>query len=157
MFIFELGIGNVKPGASLRAWRDYFFNSLIYGADIEEGLLLCENRIETFRCDQNKPEDVSAMWTNPNLLHKSFDLIVDDGEHNFNSNICFMKNSLHKVRHGGYYICEDLNPSTAKMFRDKIHELMSENDDFSFEILDINSKNTYDNTILVAKKRELIF
>ena len=39
---------NGKPGASLRAWRDYFENALIYGADIDKNILFKENRINTF-------------------------------------------------------------------------------------------------------------
>ena len=30
---------NGKPGASLRAWRDYFVNSVVYGADIDKNIL----------------------------------------------------------------------------------------------------------------------
>ena len=33
------------PLASLRAWRDYFKNANIYGADIDKGILKDEERI----------------------------------------------------------------------------------------------------------------
>jgi len=37
-----------KPLASLRAWRDYFINANIYGADIDKSILKNEERIKTF-------------------------------------------------------------------------------------------------------------
>jgi hypothetical protein len=52
--VFECGIGtnnpnlassmgvNGKPGASLRAWRDYFPHATIYGADIDRDILFKE-------------------------------------------------------------------------------------------------------------------
>ena len=44
-----------KPLASLRAWRDYFKNANIYGADIDRNILNDENRIKTFYVDQTNP------------------------------------------------------------------------------------------------------
>ena len=37
-----------KPLASLRAWRDYFQNANIYGADIDKNILKDEDRIKMF-------------------------------------------------------------------------------------------------------------
>jgi hypothetical protein len=41
-----------KPGASLRVWRDYFLNAIIYGADIDKDILFAEEKIKTFYIDQ---------------------------------------------------------------------------------------------------------
>ena len=46
---------NGIPLASLRAWRDYFKNANIYGADIDKNILKNEDRIETFYVDQTDP------------------------------------------------------------------------------------------------------
>ena len=51
-----------KPLASLRAWRDYFINANIYGADIDKGILKNEERITTFFVDQTKPETIIKMF-----------------------------------------------------------------------------------------------
>jgi hypothetical protein len=40
------------PGASLRAWRDYFPNAEIYGADIDREILFEEERISAFYVNQ---------------------------------------------------------------------------------------------------------
>ena len=39
---------NYKPLASLYAWRDYFNNADIYGADIDKKILKNTNRVKTF-------------------------------------------------------------------------------------------------------------
>jgi len=65
--IFECGLGtnnvtipsnmgvNGKPGASLRAWKDYFQNANIYDGDIDKNILFDEPRIKTFYVDQTNP------------------------------------------------------------------------------------------------------
>ena len=75
--VFELGIGNVNkenilnmnklgeqysPGASLKVWRDYFKNAMIYGADHDESALFSEERIKTYYVDQAKKETILEMW-----------------------------------------------------------------------------------------------
>ena len=57
--IFEIGLGSIntkivsnmgkfgKPGASLRAFRDFCPNAIIYGADIDQSILFKEERIKT--------------------------------------------------------------------------------------------------------------
>ena len=62
--IFEVGLGtndttipsnmgpNGVPGASLRSWKEFFVNSMIYGADIDKACLFQEDRIKTFFVDQ---------------------------------------------------------------------------------------------------------
>ena len=61
--LFEIGLGtnniNVrsnmgldgKPGASLRAFRDYL-NINVYGADVDKGILFEEDKIKTYFIDQ---------------------------------------------------------------------------------------------------------
>ena len=68
-----------KPGASLRMWRDYFYNANIYGADIDKGILFNEDRINTYFVDQLDSETIKSMWNNIGL--KDFDIIIDDGLH----------------------------------------------------------------------------
>ena len=60
--IFELGLGtnNVwlpsnmgadgRPGASLYGWREFFSNSNIFGADIDNNILFTTDKIKTFYC-----------------------------------------------------------------------------------------------------------
>ena len=78
-----------KPLASLRAWRDYFQNAQIYGADIDKDILMNEERIITFYVDQTNSKSISEMFKNIGV--KKFDVILEDGLHEYNANICFLK------------------------------------------------------------------
>lgn len=117
--IFELGLGTNnpnlpssmgiygKPGASLRGWREYFPISNIYGADIDRDILFSEDRIQTFYVDQLDEVKIQSMWKE-NLDDLLFDIIIDDGLHTLDANICFLKNSIHKLSSNGVYVIEDV-------------------------------------------------
>jgi hypothetical protein len=116
--VFECGIGSNdpsipsnmtvkgKPGASLRMWKDYFFNSQIYGADIDKNILFSEDRIKTFYVDQLNKDTIDVMWSN--IQKKDFDLIIDDGLHTYEAAITLFQNSFKILRKNGLYIIEDL-------------------------------------------------
>ena len=82
----NMGIDGV-PLASLRAWRDYFKNAQIYGADIDKSILTNEERIKTFFVDQTNPESIKKLFNSIGDL--KFDIILEDGLHEYNANICF--------------------------------------------------------------------
>lgn len=164
--IFELGLGtnnldvksnmgvNGKPGASLRGWKEYFKNSFIYGADIDERILFEEERIKTFYCDQTDISSIEAMWKNEFLNDLYFDIVIEDGLHEFNANLNFLVNSLHKLKSNGYYIIEDLLPETVNLFDKEIKSLEQKFIGHSFEIVRLENENNYygDNNLLVIKK-----
>jgi hypothetical protein len=91
--VFECGLGTNntsipsnmgargRPGASLRVWRDYFPNAVIYGADIDRDILFTEDRIKTFYMDQCDPAAIQAFWQQ--VDDTGFDFMVDDGLHIF--------------------------------------------------------------------------
>jgi hypothetical protein len=106
--VFECGLGtnnpdfpesmlsNGQPGTSLRAWRDFFPNSEIFGADIDRGVLFDEDRIRTYYVDQLDPDAIASMWSSIGV--GDFDLIVDDGLHTFQGGRCLFEHSFEKVR-----------------------------------------------------------
>jgi SAM-dependent methyltransferase len=162
--VFELGLGtnNVKvpsnmgaegrPGASLYGWREYFPNSEIFGADIDTDILFNTYRIKTFYCDETKPEIIRKMWDESDL-QEGFDIIIDDGLHTFNANVCFFENSIHKLKKDGYFIIEDILNSDGHLFNDKIKEWELKYKDCLFTLLKIPStRNNVDNTLLVVNK-----
>jgi hypothetical protein len=118
--VFECGIGSVDPeitsnmgskgmpGASLRVWRDYFPNATIYGADIDSKTLFQADRILTHLIDQTNRESIINFWSS--IGKDNFDLILDDGLHTFEAGTCLFENSFNKLREGGIYIIEDINP-----------------------------------------------
>jgi len=161
--IFELGLGtnninlpsnmgeNGRPGASLYGWSEFFQNSFIFGADIDESILFNDNRIKTFFCDQTNKQIIEDMWKNT-YLEENFDIIIEDGLHTFDANVCFFENSIHKLKKNGYYIIEDININESQLFLNKIKEWESIYDDCSFEFLKIPSSNIFDNNLLVVHK-----
>ena len=132
--IFELGLGtndvniksnmgvNGRPGASLYGWAEFFKNSQIFGADIDKNILFNTERIHTFYCDQTKPEDIKNMWDSEELLKDNFDIIIEDGLHEPNANVCFFENSIHKLKNGGYYIIEDVATDKRELYENIIKE-----------------------------------
>ena len=64
---------NYKPLASLYAWRDYFINANIYGADIDKKILKNTNRIKTFHVDMFNSNSIRKMWSqiNKKLIYLS--------------------------------------------------------------------------------------
>jgi hypothetical protein len=162
--LFELGLGtnnvnlpsnmgeNGKPGASLYGWAEFFPNSDIFGADIDRDILFNTDKIKTFYCDQTNSEIIKKMWNEPNLQDK-FDIIIDDGLHTFNANVCFFENSIHKLNSKGYYIIEDILNYEEHLFINKINQWERQYKDCLFTLLKIpSSRNIHDNTLLVVFK-----
>jgi SAM-dependent methyltransferase len=140
-----------RPGASLYGWHEFFPNSYIFGADIDRDILFNTDRIKTFFCDQTKPEIVKKMWDEPDLQEK-FDIIIEDGLHTFDANVCFFENSIHKLKDGGFFIIEDIVHTEEHLFVNKIKEWEDKYIGYGFTLLKIPSFNTHDNTLLVVFK-----
>ena len=51
-----------RPGASLFGWSEFFPNSHIFGADIDDEILFSTKKITTFYCDQTNSIEVIEMW-----------------------------------------------------------------------------------------------
>lgn len=165
--IFELGLGTKntdiaynmgpsgKPGASLKSWKEFLPNSMIYGADIDKSVLFNEDRIKTFYCDQTSPEIIKDMWNSKDLKNIEFDFIIDDGLHEFDANIIFFENSLHKLKVNGYFIIEDLKLNTVSMMEKYISEAEIKYINFEFSLIELylhNNKN--DNNLLIIRRKK---
>lgn len=117
--LFECGIGTNntdlpghmgkqgKPGASLRVWRDFFPNAKIIGVDIDEEIMFSENRIETFCVDQTSEESISQFLNSVEL--DGFDIMIDDGLHEYHANITLFENMASYLNEDGIYIIEDVS------------------------------------------------
>lgn len=162
--IFELGIGTSNPdmpcnmgengvtGASLKAWAEYFPLANMYGADIDRGALFQSDRIKTFYCDQQSDKEIIAMWKNKAFNKVQFDIIIDDGLHEHNANMTFLKNSLHKLKDDGLYIIEDITNYAKHLYVESLDE-MSKSLSFVYYIVCMPSdKNQYDNNIAIIRR-----
>ena len=136
---------NGIPLASLRAWRNYFKNANIYGADIDKNILKNEDRIETFYVDQTDPITIKEMFKN--IGEKKFDIILEDGLHEYNANICFFENAIEYLEPNGTYIIEDVYYKD----QDKFIKYF-ENKKYNFSIIDIfHEKNIANNCLIIIK------
>ena len=131
--IFEVGLGtnniNIssnmgpggRPGASLRGWKEFFYKSDIFGADVDDGILFEEDRISTFYVDQTSEETIFNLWSNENLESIEFDIIIDDGPHTLESLIFFSENYFKLLKPKGYFILEDIiNPEWSSLLLKKL-------------------------------------
>lgn len=158
--IFELGLGtnNIdvksnmgihgKPCASVYGWNEYF-NTTVYGADIDSNILEYNHKIKTFHCDQTDINSINKLWKNNDLNDLLFDIIIDDGLHEYEANITFFENSFHKLKKDGIYIIEDVFHTTLNDWKKYIMKL---NVEYS-NIIEIPlSNNNYNNNIILIKK-----
>jgi hypothetical protein len=134
------------PLASLKAWRDYFENANIYGADIDKNILKNDTRIKTFFVDQTNPETIKLMFEKIGV--NKFDIILEDGLHEYSANICFFENSIDFLSDDGIYIIEDV------YFKDKEKFInYFKNTDYNYSIIDIyHKKNIANNCIVIIRK-----
>lgn len=133
---FEVGLGTNNmdvassmgpggtPGASLRAWKDYLPHAEVHGADIDQRILFTEDRITTHHLDQTDPASIARMWSN--IGGAPFDVIMDDGLHEFAANRTMLMNSFHKLAADGIYVVEDIvvDQANIEAFTNMIQTIM---------------------------------
>lgn len=91
-----------RPGASLRVWRDWFWNSQVYGIDIQPDTQFIDHRIRTFLINSCKVEECEQ------LGDLTFDIIIDDGLHWTCAQRATFYNLFPRLNPNGFYIIEDL-------------------------------------------------
>jgi hypothetical protein len=102
-----------KPGASLRAFRDFLVNANIYGADIDERVLFNERQIQTFYTDQTNPQMLDSLGKK---VSGGFDIIIDDGLHSPDANINTLTFALKHIKKGGHIIIEDIHEESLEIW-----------------------------------------
>jgi demethylmacrocin O-methyltransferase len=102
--LLEIGVGD---GSSMKIWLEYFSVAGIYGVDIAGPKPIFDNLRQVFiQGDQTKHE----FWKKLNSdLPGGWDVIIDDGSHKPDGIIRSFNELWPHLRHGGYYIIEDLN------------------------------------------------
>ncbi len=122
--VLEIGLGtnnvdvpsnmgaNGRPGASLRAWRDWLPNAEIFGADVDSRVLFTEDRIATHWVDQTKTDSLAAL-----KRFGPFDVVIDDGLHRLDANINTLTFALGSLKPGGIVVIEDIGRPDAPVWR----------------------------------------
>jgi len=108
-------MGNAgRPGASLRAFRDFFPEATIIGADVDQRVLFSEERIATYHVDQTEPRSFGAL--SELVICSGVDLIIDDGLHAIHANLNTLGFGLAHVRVGGFVVIEDIPHSSRDLW-----------------------------------------
>jgi len=83
-----------------------------------------------------------------NIGVEKFDIILEDGLHEYEANICFFKNAIKYLSDDGVYIIEDV------YFKDKIKFInYFEKEKFNYSIVDIyHEENIANNCIVLIRK-----
>ena len=115
------------PGGSLRAWRDYFPNAIVTGMDVQPDTQFVEERIKTMLCDSRNSQNVEQA-----LGDLTFDIIIDDGSHNDDSQLYTLLNLYQRVKPGGFYVIEDVGPNASFTKEPKLVEQIVGHNGFFF-------------------------
>lgn len=122
-----------KPGASLRAFRDYLPQAQVFGADVDKRILFEEDRIKTFFVDQT---DIDTVFALGSKLPDEMDLIIDDGLHSPNANLSVLILAIKKTKIGGWLIIEDISRDSLPIWQ-VVGFIMPDN----FEPFIVNTRN----------------
>ena len=162
--VFELGIGSIdpnvksnmgangKPGASLRGWEEYFPNGLIFGGDIDEKTLFETKRIKTFCIDQLSPSSIRKVIDH----QEPFDIIIEDGLHTLESNVCFFENTIDKLSSDGIYVIEDIITSLLPKWVNQLKHWRIKYPSLVFSMQQLPKLNSTDNNLLVISRNRVL-
>jgi len=103
-----------KPGASVRAFRDFFKKAKIFGTDIDKNILFKEKRIKTYYANQTNLRSLENLFKK---VGSNFDLIIDDGLHASYANINMIVGSLKFLKKNGFLIIEDIPYRTINIWK----------------------------------------
>jgi hypothetical protein len=108
----------VKDGNSLRVWKEYFPNAIIYGIDIDPNCnSIKEDRIEIIIGDQN---DDTFLQSLVEKFNNTIDILLDDGSHITRHQIKTFEYLYPCINKNGFYIIEDLANSYEEWGNNKV-------------------------------------
>uniref|UniRef100_A0A6C0HJD6 Methyltransferase n=1 Tax=viral metagenome TaxID=1070528 RepID=A0A6C0HJD6_9ZZZZ len=111
--VLEIGIGDfdMKNGGSIKLWKDYFQNAIIYGLDI----LPIDRVIDELKNDKRvilytSTNAYDELFFKTQFLDKKmkFDFMLDDGPHTLESMIQFIKLYSQIMSDDGILVIEDV-------------------------------------------------
>jgi hypothetical protein len=152
--ILEIGIGTVNhymyasglSGSSLKAWREFYPNGLVIGADIDSEAI---SQVEppAFVVDQTNDDSLEKL-AKTLTQYKKFDLIVDDGFHDFHANVRTFLHIYPFLNKSGYYVIEDVHESLIELWT-----IVGKYLDLNLNVFDLRKyRNGVNDNILVVIK-----
>lgn len=102
----EIGIGT---GESVNVWCDYFTESNIYMADIDDySYLYKRNNLKILTVDQSSINSLKKLSID---IENNLDIIIDDGGHAMDHQQLSLGILFEKMNNNGLYFIEDLHTS----------------------------------------------
>lgn len=153
--ILEIGIGsennfmyaNGSSGGSLKAWREFYPNGIVIGADID---LDSVNNVgmPAFVVDQTSESSLTNLISQLKEF-PSFDFVIEDGFHDLHANIRTLIHVLPLLKSGGYYVIEDIHESMIDLWT-----LIGGYLKLDLKVFDLRryKPNVNDNILVVIKK-----
>lgn len=118
--ILELG---VSKGQSLKMWEDYFINSeSIIGVDINPKCKIYNSDRTNIIIENSTNKEILKK-----LNYKKFDIIIDDASHGWVDQIKSYEILYPLVKNGGYYIIEDLEVLSEKLYKSRYKQNQTNN------------------------------
>lgn len=142
----EVGVNDPRfPCASLKMWKEYFFNtkSDIVGIDINPPKVEPELAL-VYQADQFNGQtlmDMSHVFYSLGYV----DFVVDDGYHDFASQMNTFFALFKHVKHGGIYFIEDCHVRDC-------HKTIEFFKTISPAVLDIHKVETFNNKLIALTK-----
>jgi len=157
--ILEIGIGDhyqgITNGGSIKLWNDFFINANIYALDILpidsvwDGIKNNNKIILYTSIDAYNEEFVANEFLNKNI---KFDFILDDGPHNLESMIKFIKLYSQVMADDGILIIEDVQDwSWIEILRNEVPLHLKQ----FIQAYDLRYiKNRYDDIVFTINKNK---
>ena len=150
-----LEIGTWK-GASVASFYHYFKKAIIFCIDKNYKFQFKSNRVKFFKCDTEKLNEVHDFnnYLNENKI-ENFDVIIDDGSHNYQDILNNFQRFFKKIKSGGFYIIEDFKHH--KIHPNYVNDAPSNSIDIDEILINLNKKELFKSTILDYKFQNYCF
>jgi hypothetical protein len=145
--VIEMGI---HMGASLRAWKDIFYNADIIGLENNLERFITEDRITSFYVDQTNEETFDKFIDF--VQDKKFEFIVDDGSHYFEETKRTFTRLLPLLDLNGWFIVEDIRLEFEELWLDIAKDLPTNYQWYLINLNDLAKTNGEDNIILAVRR-----
>ena len=155
--ILEIG---VYSGGSMLVWQDYFSKMKICGID-KSNKLVPDNVFSKFNPEKIDFRIIDAYSSGASdylsyQYPEGFDIIIDDGPHDIESQIAGLDLYLQKVKKGGLYIIEDIQSfSFLHDLSEKVHSIFDPRygTDYRISFYDHRGTNRkrYDDLMMVVQ------
>jgi len=139
--LLEIG---VAFGGSLRTWRDYLGGGAVFGLDSYPESSLAESGLVCLTGDSTTAEGVAEV---SRINKGKFNVIVDDGDHDPQSQFKTACNFMPLLNEDGHYIIE-----TAHGFEWLVPELKNKFSNMNIEVIDQRVRSGYGDSVIVYCK-----